>query len=291
MKRRSSQGISMVELLVAMAVFAVVMVIAYAAISGSLRIQAEQEAVTTTQGKLRRVVEVMTQDLRSAVFGSIIGTPYNPSNTQVSFMMLTGGAGHTVLQPASLNDFPFEHKFQVQMPDARHLQGTDVVMINSATGTGVVLPITTVASGPDSGIWELRSHCANTIRYDLNNMLVFEIATLGLTYDPETESIKTIEDDGREVPFAFGITDFRVEYVYVTSGQDPDVRTNPVLSANEVPVRTFEDGGNLYTLQRIQFVVSAEAESAGRAAEHSYTGQVDLSRTQHFTVEEIVPCD
>lgn len=292
MKRRSSSGISMVELLVAMAVFAVVLTIAYAAINGSLRVQAEQEAVTTTQGKLRRIVEVMTQDLRSAVFGSITGTPYSPSNTQVSFMLLTGGAGHTVLQPTSLNDFPFERKFLVQMPDARHLQGSNVVMINSATGTGVVIPISTVASGPRSGIWELRStRCRNTIRYDINNMLMFEIATLGLRYDAETESIKTIESAGREIPFAFGITDFRVEYVYLTPGEDPEVRASPVLSDNHVPARTFEEDGDQYTLQRIQFVVTAEAESRGRATEHTYTGQIDLSRTEYFTVEEIVACN
>src|SRR5690625_4055340 len=104
---RYSRGVTLVEVLVALAVFGVVMAIAYAAINGSLRIQSDQEAATTTQGKLRRIVEVMTQDLRSAVFGSITNEPYVSGNNQVSFMMLTGGAGYTAMPRSGVGAIDF----------------------------------------------------------------------------------------------------------------------------------------------------------------------------------------
>src|SRR5690554_5781419 len=141
MRSHSGRGMTLVELLVALAVFSIVLVIAYAAINGSLRIQSDQEAATTTQGKLRRIIEVVSQDLRSSVFGSITDAPYSSNQNQVSFMMLTGGAGYTVVPPNSLVDFPIERRIHVQMDDARHLVGHDIVMIESSERVGVILPV------------------------------------------------------------------------------------------------------------------------------------------------------
>src|SRR5690625_3286969 len=100
------RGVTLVEILGALAVFSVVMAIAYGAINGSLRVQADQEAATTTQGKLRRIVEVITQDLRGAVFGSITTQPYASDNSQASLQILTGGAGYTARQPACAHAVP-----------------------------------------------------------------------------------------------------------------------------------------------------------------------------------------
>lgn len=289
MRRRSGHGVTLVELLVALAVFGIVLAIAYAAINGSLRIQADQEAATTTQGKLRRIVEVVTQDLRSSVFGSITDAPYSSNQSQVSFMMLTGGAGYTVVPPSSLVDFPLERHIHVQMDDATHLEGRDIVMIESNERVGVVLPITDVI--PDysrPGVWELRSSCRNTISYEQHSTLIFEIETIGLRFDEASESIRTSSAAGDEAAFAFGISDFRIDYVYM-SGEDLDVRSEP-FKLGGVPQRTFDDSGDTYVLQRVQFVVAAAAESRGRTTEHAYTGQVELSSNEHFTVEEILPC-
>lgn len=290
MRHRLKQGVTLVEMLVALAIFGIVMAIAYAAINGSLQIQSDQEAATTTQGKLRRVVEVLTQDLRSAVFGSITNAPYASDNNQVSFMMLTGGAGYTVLSPGSLTTFPVEGSFRVQIADGRPLVGRDVVMINSTTGEGVVRPITGARSD-GANVWILESSCRNTLEYDLNNMLIFEVATIGMRFDAETNRIMVTEGGLPEASFAFDVSDFRIEYVYSSGAAAPETRTTPVLGDEGVPVRTYVDDGELYTLQRVQFVVAADAESRGRVVPHAYTGQVDLSRTEHFTVEEILPCD
>lgn len=290
---RYSRGVTLVEVLVALAVFGVVMAIAYAAINGSLRIQSDQEAATTTQGKLRRIVEVMTQDLRSAVFGSITNEPYVSGNNQVSFMMLTGGAGYTVLPPADYDPIGFAsgNKAIVQMNDARHLAGQQVVMIESSSRKGVVLPVQHVRSTARADEWELQwaGSCRNSLIYQQNSTLIFEIETVGMRYDPESRSIRSITADGAEVPFAFGISDYRVEYIY-TSGTDLRRETAPHTEGG-LPQRIYQEGSDFWTLQRVQFVVAAEAESRGRVREHAYTGQVDLTANEDFRVEEIIPCD
>src|SRR5690625_1229342 len=125
------RGVTLVEILVALAVFSVVMAIAYGAINGSLRVQADQEAATTTQGKLRRIVEVITQDLRGAVFGSITTQPYASDNSQVSLLMLTGGAGYTVLQPALSPSFPEESEARSLLNEAERVRGRQAAMINA----------------------------------------------------------------------------------------------------------------------------------------------------------------
>lgn len=288
--RSHSRGFALTELLIAIAIFGIVMLVAYSAIGGSLRVQADQEAVTTAQGKLRRVMEVLTQDLRSAVFGSITAEPYLPAADQVSFMMLSGGAGYTVLPPSSLPGFPGSQQLRVQMPAAADLPGRQVVMINNASGLGVVLPVTSVTDEGD-GVWRLHSSCRNTIAYELNNMLLFEVSTIGLRYDADEQMVMLAEAGGDEVPFAFGLNEFRIEYVYRDEDGGVEVLDTPHLNANGVPPRSYEEDGELKTLSRIQFVAGAEAVSRGNTRQHMYSGQVELSRAEHFKVEEIVPCN
>lgn len=284
-------GVTLVEVLVALAVFGIVMAIAYAAINGSLRIQADQEAATTTQGKLRRIVEVMTQDLRSAVFGSITNDPYDSDNTQVSFMMLTGGAGYTVLPPEPPVDaigFQFDNSATVLMDDASHLVGQQVVMIDALQRQGVVLTVgSAYEEQPDE--WTLSwVGCRNTHIYNEKNILLFEIETTGLRYDQDSQTIRSTSAHHDEVPFAFDISDFRVEYIY-SNGTDIRTETSPH-RVGGLPQRSYLEGSATWRLQRLQFVVAAEAESRGRSVDHAYTGQVELSGNEDFRVEEIIPC-
>lgn len=281
---------SLVEILVAAAVFAVVLGIAYGAIVGSLRVQADQEAVTTTQAKLRRIVEVITQDLRSAVFGSITDGPYASGARQVSFMLLSGGAGYTVLPHDQGQGFQNATNLEILAASASHLAGKEVVMINPQ-GTGVILQITHVTPGSRSSSLKLHSSCKNTIPYK-PGMLLFEIETMGLRYDQTTERIQLETGaGGGEVPYAFGVSDFRIDYVY-TSSTAPEptvVRSSPHRSGGQ-PTRSYRDDGHTYTLSRLQVVVEGEAVSRGRTIARTYSAQVELSGTESFTLKELVAC-
>lgn len=94
---RRARGFTLIEILVALAVLITLTAIAYNGLIQSLQTQSDQEAVTSAQAKLRRVMEVITQDLRSAIFGGIINQPYTPTAQAVSIGLIDGGAGYPVV--------------------------------------------------------------------------------------------------------------------------------------------------------------------------------------------------
>lgn len=289
---KQSTGVSLVEVLIALAVFSVILVIAYMAINGSLQAQSDSEAITSAQGRLRRVTEVLTQDLRSAVFGSIVNEPYSSTDSQVSILMLTGAAGYAVMPPESINGFPDARYVEVQGANAADLTGSEVVMINSKSRNGVVLPITSVTSGSIHGTYRLHHNCRNTITYDRNNLLVFAVQSTGVRFDRDAQMLRTATGGLEEAPLAFDISDFQIEYIYTAPGEMPQIHAAPIVNeASGVPVRNYQDGaGTLWTLTRLHFSVSALAEGSRVNRNETVAAQVDLSRAEHYQVEEIVPC-
>lgn len=288
---RNRAGMTLVEILVALLVFAVVLSIAYGAIVGSLRMQADQEALTTTHAKLRRIVEVVGQDLRSAVFGSITDSPYRSDEHQVSFMLLTGGAGYPVLPHDKGNNDSFMNAANVDIvaADATHLIDRKVVMING-NGTGVLLDITGASRSGNDGSWNLKHpQCSNTIPYTPGT-LIFAIETHGLRFDHSRGAIYSEVGSGSEVPFAFDVSGLRFDYVYTSpTAGEPAVHAQPFRSGGR-PVRTYQRDGHTYTLTRLQVVVEGDAISRGRTNPRAYSAQVDLSGNEHFTLKELVPC-
>lgn len=287
---------TLVELLIALAVFGLVMAMTYTAITGSLRVQAAQEAATTSQAKLRRVIEVISQDLRSAVFGSITDNPYDADGRQVSFMLLAGGAGYPVLEDPN---FALQNSFDVLINDTTGLLGAQVALVNRR-GEGVVVPVSNISNGR-SGSRRFTSHaCRNTIDF-ADSVLMFHVVTVGLRYDENEAAIFMTEGDGNEQAFAFDISNLRLDYVYSWSGNatedDPPaervlVETAPLRGTAGHPVRTHtNDDGDEFTLTRLQLVIESEARSASGSTTHAYSGQVDLSRAAHFQIEEILPCN
>lgn len=294
--RRSAAGMTLVELLIALAVFGLVLAMTYTAITGSLRVQAQQEAATTSQAKLRRVVEVISQDLRSAVFGSITDNPYAADGQQVSFMLLAGGAGYPVLDQAN---FANSNSFDVLINDTAGIQGSQVALVNRH-GQGVVVPVSSISNGSNGSKRFTSSTCRNTIDF-ADSVLMFHVVTVGIRFDADDSTIYMSEGDGAEQPFAFDISDLRLDYVYTHSGRISEgvdepaetvlVESVPHRSPTGHPVRTHTDAdGNEFTLTRLQLVIQAEAQSGSDSATHAYSGQVDLSRAAHFEIEEIVPC-
>jgi len=285
---------TLVEALIALAILGIVLSLAYGAITSSLRVQGQQEAITTNQAKLRRIIEVISQDLRSAVFGSITDNPYESDSQQVSFMMLTGGAGYPVIEKSG---FSGSNSFEVIIPDGDALVGQQVVLVNS-NGLGVVMPVTG-ASSPSGGTVEFFSSCRNTIPFG-TSVLMFQVETTGIRFDEDTNNMMLRTANVDEQPFAFDLADLRFDYVYTYTSPEAGVtgtpantvivETEPRRGSHGLPIRTFAQGGYVYTLTRLQVVVESTADVNGRESEFAYSGQVDLSRAAHFKVEEIVPC-
>lgn len=64
------RGFTLVELLLALAILATLLAVAYGGVIQFMQSRSDLEAAINAQAKLRRIVEVFTQDLRSAVFGA-----------------------------------------------------------------------------------------------------------------------------------------------------------------------------------------------------------------------------
>lgn len=296
---RKQQGITLIELLVALAIFASVTGLVTVGISSALRVQGLNEASTTAQSKLRRVTEVFTQELRSAVLGGIVNTPYAPDEHTISFMLLDGSSGFPVLPTDSGNNKSFTQtdRINVVAPAAQHstlgLEGAQGLMIN-ALGNAVIFDITNVQQqGGASGVKYLvvHPHCNNTIDYTDNSTMLFNMQTLGYRFDDATGTLYQRIGSGDEVALAFGLSTFRLEYVYLADADGTVYRlAAPLTDATGAPLRDTSYHGKDVRLARINVVVGAEVPHNGTTTERTYSGQVEMPTDQTFEIKKVVPC-
>ncbi|WP_027892946.1 PulJ/GspJ family protein [Calidithermus chliarophilus] len=280
---RRARGFTLIEILVALAVLITVTAIAYNGMIQSLQTQSDQEAATNSQAKLRRVMEVITQDLRSAIFGGIINQPYTPTARAVSFGLIDGGAGYPVVNK---QDQYADILSAAATASALGIGVNDqLLMVNGAQS--IVLPVSGVAQNGQPSQWRLsHSSCRNPLAYAPTGTLVFRIRAMGIRYDPDQDTLYTREG-GTEQAMAFDITNFRIDYVYTSSSGT--LRTWD-FSGGAFPGMTFTDAGTTYTLQRLQVVMEAREISRGRAITRTYTGQVELLNNGTYAIGTVVSC-
>jgi hypothetical protein len=262
-------------------------------------VQNLNEAVTSSQAKLRRVTEVFTQELRSAVLGGVTNTPYASGANQISFLLLDGGAGYQVLPHDSGNNNSFKNANNVHVSTSgplatvrADLENSQVLMVN-ANGDAVVLDVTTVtqAGGSNSNKFTLtHPACSNTIDYT-QNTLIMSVRSLGLSFDPVTGDLnQRTGTTGAAVPLAFDLDGLELEYVYQESDGTPHVLSAPLLEGG-VPVKEGLISANPVTLMRVQLTVSSsEVTTGNRPVQRSYTGQVEMSANPSFSIDKVVTC-
>ncbi len=297
-KHARHQGMTLIETLVALLIFGIVAMIATSGVINALRVQGVNEAAASAQAKLRRVVEVFTQELRSAVLGGVSNQPYASGSSSISFLLLDGGAGYQVLPHDSGGGFPNSVNFEIIAPGSTaavqaSLAGQEIMLING-NGDATVLQVTNVTStkGPGSGIYRVvHNACANTIAYTPNSTLVMLVSSLGMNFDSASGNLNQISGSGAEVPLAFDLDGLELEYVYLLDDGSTRVRAEPYADANGYPVRRGKVAGENVSLVRIQLTVSAtELSGGGRSVSRSYTGQVELASNPSFRIDRVVPC-
>jgi len=297
-RSRYRQGFTLLEALIALAVFGIVATIATTGVVDALRVQATNEAATSAQAKLRRVTEVFTQELRSAVLGGVTDSPYESGAHQISFLLLDGGAGYQVLPHDSGNNNSFKNATNVEIASGAtlaevraDLDDSEVLMVN-ANGDAVILDITNVQQNGGSSSARFRlAHpaCANTIDFT-NNTLIMSVRSLGLSYDTATGDLFQRVGGGAAVPLAFELDDVALEYVYRSEDGDLHVFDAPLVE-DGAPARESSVDGEAVTLMRVQLTVAAsELSFGGREVTRSYTGQVELSSNPSFQINRVVDC-
>ena len=277
---QKTKGFTLIEMLISMAIFAVVAFLTMMVVTGALRYNAQQQATVAAQSKLRRVTEVIGQEVRSSVFGGVAHAPYNSNNTELSIYLLDQGAGYTVVTEPSFSSLTSFRILTENQPTIGQ-----VLLVDSqgdSTVTPIVKPSATLF--PVSGIngagadWRINhAGCTNGITHN-RFLQAFGVKSLGFRLDVATKRLM-LNEDGVETPMAFGITDFKVEYVYLKdSGGAPYKRTTPFLDAG-LPVKIYEDKTTTpytkYILSELQITISTEEQGKTKVT-RTYTGQIPL---------------
>ncbi len=290
---RGRRGISLVELLVALVIFATVLALAGGGIVQVLGVQSMNEASTGLQAKLRRVAEVVGQDLRSAVYGSLIAQPYPTGPTSISFALADGGSGFAVFDSGG-GSFPNRNNAHVYMPvsgaEATGLLGRRAFMVN-ASGDAVEFEITSVQEIGGAGSQRfnfVHAGCNNTIAYEPPVTLT-QVETLGFAFDVASGELRRTFTDGVERVLAYDLSDVVIEYVYSGGDGTTEVRPAPLLVDGR-PLRLGLIGGVPYTLDALRVTLVAQERLSGRSVERRHVSQIALPTAGSVQVRSVVSC-
>jgi prepilin-type N-terminal cleavage/methylation domain-containing protein len=292
-RHAARRGLSLVEVLVALAIFGIIVGLAGSGIIQALRLQSLNEAATTLQAKLRRVTEVVAQDLRSSVFGGLANVPYASGPTSLSFALAEGPQGYQVL-PSGGGSFPNSANVDVFAPVAQAvdvaLEGRRALMVNGA-GEAIVFTVTNVQAtgGPNNARWNVvHAGCNNTIAY-VEPVRLFGVESTGFSFDAASGELRRRAVGGAERVVAFGLSDFDLAFVYAAGDGSTLVRTEPFM-AGTVPVRIAEVAGVDYRLQSLRVTVAAETQISGRTVVREYVSQVQLPDGGSVDLRSVEAC-
>lgn len=253
-------------MLVSIAILVIVIGLASAGVVLALQVQRTQEAVTSSQAKVRRVNEAVLQELRGAVLGGLASDPYDPDAHAVSFTQLEGGAGYQVLS-ATTTALRF-------VAEANPFGPNDQALLVDTSGNALVVRVSGSSALAGNTFRLTYPNCASAFVADADTLL-FKVKTVGFRLDGDTLKQNV---GGDEQPFAFGLSSFRVGYVYVDSGGQTVVEPDPYLDADGVPDRQGTlSNGNAGTLARLVIETGTTAKTIrGNSVTRSYTGQLEL---------------
>ena len=290
-------GVTLLEAIVSLAIFGLVVGMATLGVTGALRAQNLNEAIVSSQSRLRRVSEVFSQDLRSTVLGGVLNVPYVSNDHQVSFVTLEGGAGDPVVPHDRGGDSSFEKADNLDLVwgDARTdpvsaLDGRHILLVNGQ-GQAIVLKVTSVQLQGSGTYNVVHAGCANTIAYTPGRTVTMEARPVGYRFDASSGTLFMTEGSGPEVPVAFHLRSVAIRYVYVTDGGRALVRTVPLTDASGAPVRRGTIGADHVTLQRIGLVVSASEGAEGRGVERTVSSDVAVVARGTLVIDRVTACN
>jgi type II secretory pathway pseudopilin PulG len=295
--RRRASGLTLLEAIIALAIFGLVAVMATVGVTGALRAQSLNENIVSSQSRLRRVTEVFTQELRSAVLGGVTNAPYTSNGHQVSFVTLVGGAGDPVDYHDQGKNASFETADNFNLiwggsgtDPAEALTGHHVMLVNG-DGEAIVFKVTQVQLLGTGTYNVVHAGCANTIAYTGPRTMSMRSRSVGFRYDPADKTLYMTEGSGPEVPVAFDLASVVIQYVYVTDGGATLVEATPVTDASGDPLRTGSINGHHVTLERIGLAISASDGSRGHKVTRTASGTVELTSGHSFVVNQVTTCN
>lgn len=291
MRQGAKRGFTLVEMLIALGILSIVLAVAYAAISQGLRVQSGQEAATATQARLRRITEVFTQEVRSAVLGAVANVPYTSGANSVSFMLLDGGAGFQVTAIDVGSNTLNVYGTAADVGAA----GTQVMLVDSG-GQAVLFNVGTNGSGsggtrlltPSKGACFTGMAASSTTGSNRGSLL-FRVKSLGLSYDG-TDTLYQRERNGDAQALAFNLTGVQIDYVYRGKTTSTLYTLSAPLTEAGNPTRNSVHNGEPVELLRLQIELRSEGRSLGGTVERNYVSQVELGSNPSFNIKAVRSC-
>ncbi len=286
-------GMTLVEMLIALGILGVIIAFASSGIVQALMVNRLQQDATNTQSKLRRVTEIVTQDLRSAVLGTLVDFPADAGHRSVSFLLLSGDGGIAV-EPSPGSEWGSKSHTYVYSsnPDAVDaLVGGPAILVNGR-GEGVFIPTVTSVGGSWSGSGSAprinHSGCTIPVNYTPNTR-IYGVYALGFEYKPDERTLyqHTFDTQGLiEEPMAYNLSEFALQYEY-TSASGTLIEDAP-RRVDGAPQPVIEDGGTEYELTRLHLTMRSDSGDV----ERDYTGFIELAGlgNEERPITSVVDC-
>jgi len=271
MRANKRKAFTLMEMLIALTILSLVLMLASKGIITVLRMHRTQEATTLTQTKIRRVSEVISQEVRGAILGGLADSPYPASDTSLSFALINGGAGYPVTAISS-----GAVEIVAQNLAAGDLQVGDNIMVTNKNGDSFIASINAINGTVKHTI--SFNNCVTGVSYTPNSLL-YKVKSIGYNYNPITKTLNYKIANQAQQPVAFDISNFQISYIYSKSDGTTITLNSPLLAAG-IPQKYGQIAGDDVSLVRLKLDMTAEAKDA---AEHtisrSYSSQIGLVDT------------
>jgi len=288
------RGFTLIEVLVALALLALLVGFGLRSLVSGVQANNGLSASLSAEQKARRILQVFTQDLRSAAFGALSPTPYPTGRHSISFLLVDAAGGNVVLPHDSGRNASFRRADEFKyVPRNRVLAvrtGEEGLLVN-ATGEALLFVATQAGFVGGGRAKVTHSGCANAIDYTPNTLL-FKVIRLGYRYDPKNATLYRNWGRG-EAPVAYGIRRFDLDYVYVSSA-DNRIRTN--LGSYDydrptgAPPTEVQLDGRTYRLKRLTLTLAVDAVSRNAKKTRTLSATVDLLRGTPQTIRTVYVC-
>ncbi len=280
-----NRGFTLAEVVIGLGILGIVMVITLQVFSQILKIQGDQEALISAQTRLRRVTEVIAQDVRGAVFGGIVNLPKASDSSGFSVALLSGGNGYPVV-PYTLTTATI-----INVIGQPQLEGSSYAFLYSGQ-QGVILPLTTAPTNSSGNIYSMNLGCGVTLPYvgssstTANNSLLFPVRVVGYWLDSASNTLRYQQLGQAAQDVAYNITQFNIEYVYRNSAGNLEVNPSGYISAGTVQLTTASGS----VLARLRISLSAREKSFGIYKTRTFSSELNLANNGILTLDKVVQC-
>lgn len=252
-----------------MGLLGVILAVVLSSAFDALSMQSRTERDVSLDAGLRRVTQIITQDIRNTAFGLLTDTPYPSTASAISLLLPHSGAVHPV--GAGTGTFKSSGSTVLFTPlTFSWPAGTRFALLNAAQDTATVLTLSAGATGA-TGTATLPHTQPNTVCHTDGSTFAQQVQVVGYTYDAASQMLSRQVTDNqgtRTVPLAYGVSAFSLAYI------DTSGTSHTTLAAL----------GNPNTLARVSVSVTLRAKARGGTVTRTVSSGADMPRM--FTINQ-----